>query len=191
MCIRDSFLHAQQRLSASLYELLLNDALEVVVASSSDDEAPAVLPAADCLRPVGFADEEALLPFRARSLDAYRNLTEFFAFPDKFLFIDFANLPREKLDMLGDVLELHVLFRRTSSDLEQTVKEGTLALGCVPVVNLFKKSADAQTVSATQTEVKVEADARSPHAIEVYSVDRVRAVSPQGGEIEYLSLIHI
>ena len=40
------------------------------------------------LRPAGFAADEALIPFQANSHPAYRLLTEYFAFPDKFNFID-------------------------------------------------------------------------------------------------------
>lgn len=38
------------------------------------------------LRPAGFARNEALIPFPASSHPAYRLLTEYFAFPDKFNF---------------------------------------------------------------------------------------------------------
>ena len=40
------------------------------------------------LHPVGFADEDALMPAMAASHPAYRLLGEWFAFPDKFNFVD-------------------------------------------------------------------------------------------------------
>ncbi|MEG0885089.1 MAG: type VI secretion system baseplate subunit TssF, partial [Janthinobacterium sp.] len=40
------------------------------------------------LTPVGFADTDALLPFGARSQPAYRILSEYFAYPEKFNFFD-------------------------------------------------------------------------------------------------------
>ena len=37
-----------------------------------------------------------MLPYPPQSFPAYRLLTEFFAFPEKFLFFDLANLGAEK-----------------------------------------------------------------------------------------------
>jgi type VI secretion system protein ImpG len=38
--------------------------------------------------PVGFGEDEALIDFSARSHTAYRLLTEYFCFPEKFNFFD-------------------------------------------------------------------------------------------------------
>ncbi|MFP3747373.1 type VI secretion system baseplate subunit TssF, partial [Achromobacter sp. SIMBA_011] len=40
-------------------------------------------------RQAGFSDDEALIDFPSRSHPAYRLLTEYFAFPAKFDFVDF------------------------------------------------------------------------------------------------------
>ena len=42
--------------------------------------------------PAGFAPEEALLPWSARGFSGFRLLTEYFAFPEKFLFLDFTRI---------------------------------------------------------------------------------------------------
>ena len=42
------------------------------------------------IEPVGFSPDEALLPWSARGFSGFRLLTEYFAFPEKFLFFDFA-----------------------------------------------------------------------------------------------------
>ena len=47
--------------------------------------------------PVGFAPEEALLPWPARSFVGFRLLTEYFAFPEKFLFVDFTRMEAKTL----------------------------------------------------------------------------------------------
>ena len=46
----------------------------------------------DYIRQVGFDENEALLPFTKRSFAGYRLLTEYFAFPYKFLFFDVYGL---------------------------------------------------------------------------------------------------
>ena len=52
-----------------------------------------LLPATD-VRPVGFTDEEALLPVPLRSFQGYRLLQEYFAFPQRFRFFEVAGLAR-------------------------------------------------------------------------------------------------
>ena len=49
---------------------------------------PVILPADEAIKQVGFSEEESLLPYTKRSFQGYRLLTEYFAFPYKFLFFD-------------------------------------------------------------------------------------------------------
>src|SRR6188508_2903697 len=49
---------------------------------------PVFIPASESIRPVGFDSEDAVLPFTKRSFTGYRLLSEYFAFPYKFLFFD-------------------------------------------------------------------------------------------------------
>src|SRR5688572_28162070 len=55
---------------------------------------PVFVPAADAIKQVGFAEEEAVLPFTKRSFAGYRLLSEYFSFPYKFLFFDIFGLDR-------------------------------------------------------------------------------------------------
>src|SRR5260370_39068975 len=59
---------------------------------------PVVLPASS-LRPVGFEDKEALLPYPRHSFSGYRLLQEYFSFPEKFFFLELACL--EALEKAG------------------------------------------------------------------------------------------
>lgn len=46
----------------------------------------------DRVQPVGFAEEEALIPYPLNTFRGYRYLQEYFAFQDKFLFVDINGL---------------------------------------------------------------------------------------------------
>ncbi len=81
------FLKGQPQYIYRLYELILNNTIEVALANGPDDDAPVVLDP-DCLRQVGFERDEGLLPYSPRSFLGYRLLTEYFAFAEKFLFVD-------------------------------------------------------------------------------------------------------
>src|SRR5262249_13900575 len=53
---------------------------------------PVVVPANQAIKQVGFTDAESMLPFTKRSFAGYRLLSEYFAFPYKFLFFDLFGL---------------------------------------------------------------------------------------------------
>ncbi|MCA9174394.1 MAG: type VI secretion system baseplate subunit TssF [Planctomycetales bacterium] len=198
------FIKAAPQNAFHLYELLLNNVLEIAVARSASDPDPIVLPRT-AVSPVGFAEDEGMLPYPARSSLAFRQLSEFFAYPDKFLFIDLdlaavpgaaARAKRESADptrwqQFGQHLNIYFYLDRTSMDLEQNVSAETFRLGCSPIVNLFRQRAEPINTDGAAYEYRVEPDARRPLAIEVYSVDHVYATDADGREQEMAPLYSI
>jgi type VI secretion system protein ImpG len=129
-----------------------------------------------------------MLPYSARSFLGYRLLTEFFAFPAKFLFFDVELPGPEFLGRQGREVEVYLYCRRSLPDLEFAVSADTFQLGCVPAVNLFPQRAEPIPLTHETSEFPVVADARRAKAVEVYSVDRVVAHSPAGEAVEYFPL---
>jgi type VI secretion system protein ImpG len=177
------FLRGQPQHTAPLYDLIFNNTLAVALGSSPKDPDPAVLDRA-CLRQVGFERDEGLLPYTARSFLGYRLLSEYFAFPHKFLFMDLVDL-RGRLPKQGGRLEVFLYLDRAVPDLEPNVSAETFALGCAPVVNLYRQLADPIPLTHTEYEYRVVPDARRPLAHEVYTVDRVTSSAPDGDRQEY------
>jgi len=139
---------------------------------------------------VGFADAEALIDMPDTAHGAYRYLTEYFCFPEKFNFFDLnlAALPAGLLS--GGRITLHIALGdlRADSDasrLMQSLNAKNLRLGCVPVVNLFAQRGDPIRVNNRQTAYQVVADGRRAFAYDIYSIDSVRRVrqTPQGEAI--------
>ena len=139
----------------------------------------------------GFDDDEALIDYDARSHGAYRLLTEYFAFPEKFNFID-LQLPDANAVMgAGRTLTLHLMLAGVRSDsdearLLETIGAANFQLGCTPVVNLFDQNADPIRVTHTTTSYPLLTDARRAYAYEVSSVRKVFRVrqTTQGESIE-------
>jgi len=130
---------------------------------------------------VGFADQEALIDMPDTSHGAYRYLTEYFCFLEKFNFFDIniGEIP-SGLHAEGKI-SLHIALGdlRADSDasrLLQTLTTQNLRLGCVPVVNLFAQRGDPIRISNRQTAYPVVADGRRAYAYDVYSIDSVRRV---------------
>ena len=140
-------------------------------------------------QPVGFAPDEALIDFDARSHHAYRLLTEYFAFPEKFNFVDLS-LPAAVLESSARTVTLHFAMQGIRSDsdearLLETVTEKNLLLGCTPVANLFKQRADPIRITHVGERYPVLPDSRRAFAFEVVAIDRVYRVqqTPQGETI--------
>lgn len=138
------------------------------------------------LAPVGFAEDEALIPFEARSHVAYRVLSEYFVFPEKFNFvdIDLAAL-RPLLPAQCRRFTLHVGLAGLRPDsaharILASLSEDNLLLGCSPVVNLCQRPGQPISVTQLAADYAVVADAAHAASFEVYSVDSVKMVRRRG-----------
>jgi type VI secretion system protein ImpG len=173
------YLRGAQAEAMQLYELIMNNAVQVAVAESLDD-ATALKLDPEALRAVGFEDSEAMLPAPPRSAAGYRLLTEYFAFPEKFLFFDLVGLAAKTSAVAGRTLDVFIYVNRAARGLELSTNRDSLALGCTPVINLFSQRAEPIAIDGTSAEYEVIADSRRPAALEVYSVDKVIVTGPDG-----------
>lgn len=175
------FLSGQPQQVYPLYELLFNHVVQI--AAMGKDGAITLLEA-NAILPVGFESDEGMLPYPPQSALGYRLLTEFFAFPQKFLFFDVTGLANA-VAHAGDRLELVFYLNRTFPDLDHSVRAETFALGCAPMVNLFRQPAEPISLTHSETEYRVVPDARREMATEVYSIEKVTAMAPNGQTAEY------
>jgi type VI secretion system protein ImpG len=185
------FLYGQSAHLQELYERLLNNATGVALAAPNG-EAFQLLDST-ALSPVGFAADEGLIDYSARSFLGYRLLSEYFAFPDKFLFIDLTGISPTQLlqSECGNRLEVFIFLNESSVDLERNVDKSTFQLGCTPIVNLFEHRAEPIRLTQNVYEYRVAADARRPQAFEIFSIDRVIGSSPADEEVEFLPLYSV
>jgi type VI secretion system protein ImpG len=138
------------------------------------------------ITPAGFADDEALIPFEARSHKAYRILAEYFAFPEKFNFFDIgipALLAKMPADRTHFTLRLAVADIRPDGDKARmlaSLSKQHLLQGCTPVVNLFRQPGVPITYDHLSADYTLLAHGAFPQAYEVYSVDKVHMVRQHG-----------
>lgn len=174
---------AAGRTAFQLYELLLTRSAGVVVWPGATGGGASQL-GGDCLRPAGFERSEAALETDPRSFPGYRLLSEFFAHPPKFLFVDLQGITPAMTSGHGRRLEIAVLLTAGSRDLERAVSAETVRLGCVPIVNLFEQRLDPVRLDGGTTEVCIVPDVRRPAALEIHSLSSVRGVRPGGDSFE-------
>jgi len=163
--------------AVQLLELLCTATVSIALADGPDDSRPTFLPR-EALQHVGFEAEEAALPWPQRAFSGQRLLTEYFAFPDKFLYLEISGLEARTLVQPGATMEVFIYLSRTSSDLERSVSIDNFVLGATPVVNLFELPAEPIALDGTQSEWLVVPDARRPAALEIYALQDVRFSRP-------------
>ncbi|UZE86623.1 type VI secretion system baseplate subunit TssF [Pseudomonas viciae] len=111
---------------------------------------------ADCVQPVGFAEDEALIPYPLNTFRGYRYLQEYFAFQDKFLFVDVNGLdvlnasPQEALKQMRGLDLRFDIGKSGIQRLRPTLDN--VKLYCTPIVNLFKHDAQPIRLDGKQDE---------------------------------------
>lgn len=173
----------------TIYETLFSRLLGVGVATvAPETEAPAG-PAAGGqwlndvrVREVGFTADEDVLPSPPMSFQAYRLLQEFFAFSDKFNFIDVGELPK---GCLGSGSQADLLFLLKATPRQRvSINANSFALGCTPAINLFQRISEPIRLDQTRLDYVLVADIRRQSSTEIHSIDRVsRAMDrPERGQ---------
>ena len=158
--------------ASKLYELCVSSPLGVLaLPAKGKPEAYEFLPPG-AVRPVGFADDEALLPVGLRSFQGYRLLQEYFSFPQRYRFFDLTGLA-PAVRQARDELEIVILLGRGDATLESDIDRANFALFCTPAINLFPKRADRINVSDGAYEYHLVPDRTRPMDFEIYDITGV------------------
>lgn len=170
--------------SFQFYELVLGSCFAVGVATSPKADNARLLPS-QTVQPVGFSLDEGLVDYPPQSFVGYRLLSEYFAFPEKFLFFD-VELGTAFRNQDASQLELYFYLDRPWQDLEPHIQKDSLQLGCTPLINLFPKRAEPIRLTHFDSSYTVVPDSRRPLAHEVYSVEAVNGLSNSGDSVEFM-----
>ena len=182
------FLNGESGLIHTLYELLCSRTTQILVRDPTPGSR--VRPVAlrpEALRPVGFAEDEGMLPYPRRSFTGYRLLHEYFTFPDKFFFLDLTGLEaalaggfKDRAELIFLIAPFELADRRQA--LELGVTEKTFQTACAPAVNLFEQTAEPILLTERRFDYPIVPDIRRPNATEIFSVDEVVSVRPDTQE---------
>ncbi|HEX8615281.1 MAG TPA: type VI secretion system baseplate subunit TssF [Telluria sp.] len=167
------FLTGNDELAYKLHALCLGAALGVLVAPAARPWPWHAWLEASHIKPVGYADDQALLPTALRSFQGCRLLQEYFSFPQRFLFFDLDGLAGAVRRHAGTELDIVLLFERGDPALEGAVDASNLALFCAPAINLFPKRAERIHLADGAAEFHIVPDRTRPMDFEVHEVSGV------------------
>jgi type VI secretion system protein ImpG len=131
--------------------------------------------------PAGFDEQSELFPYPRHSFPGYRLLQEYFALPQKFLFVDVRGIP--SLKALGVQTSFDLVFHFAERPPDSLrVEAEHVRLHCTPAVNLRPMSADPINVTPERRSYLLRPADPAPGNFEVYSVDRVIGFAHGRGE---------
>ncbi|HOL36538.1 MAG TPA: type VI secretion system baseplate subunit TssF [Rubrivivax sp.] len=164
---------AEDDVAFRLHELALGHPLGTIVTRPASAAEGRHWRDAASILPLGYADDQALLPELGRGFSGHRLLQEAAALPQRLLFFEIGDLRERLCDFDGNEIELVVLFERGVGDLAAVVDAHSLALFCTPAINLFAKRLDRVVLGPGTAEFHVVPDRTRPMDYEVHSIEHV------------------
>jgi type VI secretion system protein ImpG len=172
------FLSGPEGARVRLYEQLLANIASIYVRPTERPLPWQERLPAESIRALGFDSEEALLPRAPRSFDGYRLLQEYYALPERFLFVELGNLDHAVGRCTSKELEIILLLNRSEPSLATSFGADQFALNCTPAINLFPKRSDRINVTGREEEMHIVPDRMRPLDYEVFSVASVEGYAP-------------
>ena len=127
---------------------------------------------------MGFGENEDVLPYPRRSFMGYRLIQEYFAFPEKYFFMNLKGL--SELQRAGMTSKAELLFMISPFEqdgrhqrLEVAVNERPYVWAARPSSICFSQVAEPILVDQTRYQYPMVPDARRRQTMEIYSVDEV------------------
>lgn len=183
------YLDGESGLVNSIYEILFCklNRIQVRDMAPGSTRPPVTLPAS-ALQAVGFGANEGMVPYPPASFAGHQLLLEYFAFPEKFFFVDLTGLHAVSAAGFGDAVEVIFLLSDIEGSgrvqrLELELTKKTFRLGCTPVANLFPVVAEPIQVTQRKAEYPVVPDVRRPYSVEIFSVDEVTGIDSSNQQI--------
>jgi type VI secretion system protein ImpG len=163
-----------------LYEQLVADVAAIYVRPTTRPLPWQQQLSARALRPLGFESSEALLPRLSQSFDGYRLLAEYFAMPERFLFVELGSIDRAAIRCTGTEMDIVLLLNRSEPVLAASFTADHLALFCTPAINLFPRRSDRVNLSEREVEHLIVPDRMRPLDFEVFSVQGAEGYAADG-----------
>jgi type VI secretion system protein ImpG len=166
------YLAGSESVPGELYRQLAGETIAVLARSGDAVSTPWLsLPVPG---QIGFEDDQALLPAEQRSFRGYRLLSEYFACPERFLFVDVKELGRA-FKTSPKTCDVVLLFNRSSPVLTGAIDVSNFRLFASPAINLFEKQLDRVQVKKYQHEFHVVPDRTKRYDFEVFRLLEVKA----------------
>lgn len=174
------FLYAEYPVAMTLHRLFTTEVRKFEVQYTKDGTIYTIDPR-EAVKAGGFEIDETILPTSKRSFYGHNLLKEYFAFPEKFQFIEFKGI--DTLPKPQSTPET-IIIRITISErfpVGREISSSIFRLYCSPVVNMFLKGTEPVVKNGSQPEYRVVAD-YAFNNVAVHSIHSVTGINKVTGE---------
>jgi type VI secretion system protein ImpG len=126
-------------------------------------------------------EDYSILPYSRQSFKGFRLLQEYFAFPEKFFFVDIYGLDKFTASGESQQIEIKIDFNK-KIQRENLPDKNNFAINCTPIVNLFSRPTEEVSVTQRLPEYYIVPDLYRRKSREIYSVDKVSGISDNRAE---------
>jgi len=148
---------------------LLRTCLNRIVLST-DDYSFSLSP--DHLKPVGFDDNEDLIPYPSNSFPAYKIIQEYFLLTEKFLFVDITGMDHWNDKSDASCFEIRFELKDTPFPIPR-VRTDDFVLSATPVINIFDHEAEPVRVDHKKDRYRICPTGNDTSHFQLYSVKEV------------------
>ncbi|MCO6538095.1 MAG: type VI secretion system baseplate subunit TssF [Gilliamella sp.] len=136
--------------------------------------------------PIGFNNEQTLLPYADNTNKGFRTLHEYFAFPEGFLFLQLSHDDKNlfPISVNYNHFQLKINFSYII-DSRIKLRKDMIKLNCVPAINLFYHDAEPILLDGKKEKYPLEANYQYSDNFEIYSVVKVESKSEKNKITEY------
>ena len=131
------------------------------------------------ITPVGFSEDDRLWLKPDNAFAGYQLLLEYFAFREKFMFVDLHGLNIRNVPECCEYIDIEIVLSQTWPN-DMPFNKDNIRLHCVPIINLFDMEADPIIVNQLESEYLLRPLLRQDGHIEIYSVENVEAITRNG-----------
>lgn len=178
------YLNGDPALQNLLYQLIFTEESDVWVQPNVDRIRADAPVKRGRIAPVGFAPDQLVLANNRLIHPAYVLLSEFFHFPQKFMFFDVCDISTQGAQQ---ALDLFISVPDRLSVQKTALGRENFKLGCTPVINLFPKVSEPFGRDLRQVEHQLVPDYRQHESMEVHSITRVYTHVPGAAEPEVIA----
>jgi type VI secretion system protein ImpG len=175
------YLHAELPTALMLYEYLTTRVRSCKITYGLSGGAFDIDPDS-AVTPAGLSADESLVPQDSRSFWGYSLLLEYFAYPEKFFFIDLNGFDGNAIRDASSQLFSFSLSFNADFPPDTPFTKDNFRMFCAPATNIFRKDADPITLNGLETEYRVIADAAYPTSVFAHSIVSVVGINRTTGE---------
>lgn len=171
------YLNADAPIASTLHHALIQQVSAIQLRYSNDPNK--IVKLQGNITPVGFSEEDRLWLKPDNAFAGYQLLLEYFAFREKFMFVDLHGLNVQAVPEGCKYIDIEIILNQTWPN-DMPFNKDNIRLHCVPIINLFDMEADPIVVNQLESEYLLRPLLRQDGHIEIYSVEHVEAITRNG-----------